>query len=98
MGQSTRVNLLSVVGARRRTYDYGAGRGAAARAYVADVLSRLDVTAALELAATVAEDEYRDKTYGRIASRIATRQPAEAETALDRIRDPYRRDDFYVRV
>jgi tetratricopeptide (TPR) repeat protein len=75
-----------------------AGEGAAARGYVAEVLARLDLEAALELAATIAEDESRDKTYGRIASRIAARQPAEAERALDLMRNVYRRDGFCVSV
>lgn len=76
-----------------------AGEGATARGYVAEVLARIDLAAGLELASTLTEDDYyRDTTYGRIASRIAARQPAEAEKALDRIRDPYRRDGFCVRV
>ncbi|HEV7224877.1 MAG TPA: carboxypeptidase regulatory-like domain-containing protein [Pirellulales bacterium] len=73
-----------------------AGDGGAARGYVAEVLARVDLPAAIELMQEIGEDKVRDRTFGRMAFRIAATQPADAERLLVRIIDPHRFDERLV--
>lgn len=59
-----------------------AGSAGSSRRWVAEVLARIDLPAALELVQPLAEDASRDDVHGRIAYRIAKQQPAEAERVL----------------
>lgn len=71
-----------------------AGDGGSTRGYVAEVLARVDLPAAIELMHEIGEDRVRQSTFGRMAFRLAASQPAEAEQLLERIDDSYRLDEW----
>ena len=71
-----------------------AGDGGSTRGYVAEVLARVDLPAAIELMHEIGEDRVRDRTFGRMAFRLAAAQPGEAERLLERIDDRYRLDEW----
>ena len=73
-----------------------AGDGGSTRGYVAEVLARVDLPAAIELMHQIGEDRVRDRSFGRMAFRLAASQPAEAERLLQRIDDRYRLDEWLV--
>lgn len=89
--------LLTEAGAVAATLPQ-AGGGASARRYIADVLARTDLSAALVLVRDIAEEVYRDRTLGKIAYRMAALQPAKAERVLAIVGDRHRRDSSTVRV
>ena len=73
-----------------------AGDGGSTRGYVAEVLARVDLPAAIELMHEIGEDRVRQRSFGRMAFRLAASQPAEAEQLLERIDDRYRLDEWLV--
>jgi hypothetical protein len=75
-----------------------AGSAGGGRRYVAEVLARVDLNAALDLVKDVAEDASRDDVYGRIACRVAHQQPPEAERVLGMVADAWRRQRWAERV
>lgn len=98
LGDADRARtLLAEAGATAATLPL-AGGGGSARRYIADVLSRTNLSAALALVKDAAEEQYRDRTFGKIAYRVAAQQPAEAERVLAMIDDSFRRESSTVRV
>jgi hypothetical protein len=75
-----------------------AGTSGGPRRRVADVLARVDLRAALDLVKDTAENDYRDEVYGRIAHRVAQKQPVESERVLGMVADRWQRERWAERV
>ncbi|HVX14399.1 MAG TPA: carboxypeptidase-like regulatory domain-containing protein [Pirellulales bacterium] len=75
-----------------------AGGGGSSRRYIAEVLARTDLATALNLVRDLAEDKDRDRAIGKIAYRVAAKEPAEAERMLTMVGERYHRDWATVRV
>jgi hypothetical protein len=69
-----------------------------AKSAFAEELCQIDSAAALDLTKDLSDPRAADRHHGNIAHELAARNPAEAERVLKMVREPYRRDDYAVRV
>jgi hypothetical protein len=74
------------------------GLGSPIRAYVAEVLARVDLEGALALGDGLAEAPNYGNVHRHIAYRVADRLPADAERVLEFCPDSYQRESFIPRI